>query len=229
MVALKDSTSPYTGRIDSKTAGVGKIAFGAALIRSAAGVVTAAEAANEDAVIGFAVQPANNVVLDDDFFYKQYDQVRVARSGEVNALLITTANTSIVDGDFLEVANLGDGTPGAHGLLEEAGNSAGDIRVVTAVAQAQEDVTMGSASYKQPASNVEVGATSATMSASDLAALNLEEGDLIYLRDVDGNGQLNRVKSLTSTVITFQLVSTVALAANTDYIHKVFQARVKIL
>ena len=227
---MRNTETKYTGRVDASIQGTGKTIFGAAVIRAGASrSVTAAGLPNEDDIIGFAIEPANGVVLDDDFFYKQYDPMRIARDGEVTALIITKGATDIVDGDFLEVADLGDSTPGAHGLLEEAGATDGTINVTTAVAKAREDITLGAASMAQPASNVAIGDLTATMAAAFNTALLLEEGSIIYLRDINGKGQVNRVKELTDTVITFEFASTVALAANTDYIHLVKQCRVKIL
>jgi len=50
------------------------------------------------------------------------------------------------------------------------------------------------------------------------------------LEDVNGNAMLNRVKSLTSTVITLELPSTVALTvADSDLVYKVFQVKARIL
>ncbi len=236
MGALRDNTTPYTGRIDSYLAGA-LVAFGAALIRSAAGVAKGAQTADTDAVIGFAVQPADGVVLDNDGFYSnsgrltsQPDAMRVARDGEIVALVIATADVDIEDGDYLEVASVGGASPGYHGVLQEAGSSAGTVRTTHSVAKARQDVDMGSASYATPASGVSVGDSTITMSAGAITTMGLAEGDFIMLRDVNGNVQLNRVKSLTSTVITLEIPSTVALVvADTDLVNKVFQCRAEIL
>ncbi|HNQ55817.1 MAG TPA: hypothetical protein PKG66_10400, partial [Methanothrix sp.] len=60
--------------------------------------------------------------------------------------------------------------------------------------------------------------------------MGLVEGDYVMLRDADGDTQLNRVKSLTATVITLQEPSTVALTvADNDLVHRVAQIKVKIL
>jgi len=48
----------------------------------------------------------------------------------------------------------------------------------------------------------------------------------VVLEDANGDAQLNRVKSLTSTVVTLQLPSTVALTvADGDLVYKVFQIK----
>lgn len=231
MAALKDTLiAAGPGGIDPFAAGA-VVGFGVALIRSAAKTCKGTMADNEDAVIGFSVQPQDGVVLDQDGFYQPSnnagnpDVVRVARKGsKINVLVIAKANTSIVDGDYLEAAPLGDAS--CHiGVLNEAGSNAGEDNVLTALAKAQEDCTITSSSYKQPSSNVAVGDKTITFSSADLALLDLEEGDYIVLEDVNGDAQLNRVKSKTSTVVTLQLASTVALAANTDYVYKVFQIK----
>lgn len=233
MTALKDTTTPYTGMIEPFAAGA-NVGFGVAVIRSAAKTVKGSMADNADNILGFSVQPANNVVLDEDGFYQATndagvaDVVRVARDGVINALVIAKADTDIVDGDYLECAPVGDASC-YLGVLNEAGSNAGETRTTTSKAQALEDVTMGAESYKTMASNVEIGDKTITFSSANLALLDLEEGDYIVLEDANGDAQLNRVKSLTSTVITLQLASTVALAAATDLVYKVFQVKALIL
>jgi len=77
---------------------------------------------------------------------------------------------------------------------------------------------------------VAIGDSAITFTAQNLALLNLSEGDYIVLEDVNGNAMLNRVKSLTSTVITLELPSTVALTvADSDLVYKVFQVKARIL
>jgi hypothetical protein len=103
MAPQRDVNTPYTGFIDGNyAAGAGKIAFGAYCIRSAAGIAKAAEVADTEDGIGFAVQPANNVVQKEDGFYSQYDPLRLAREGIVNVLVATLGDIDIVDGDYLE-------------------------------------------------------------------------------------------------------------------------------
>lgn len=231
MSALKDTLiAEGPAGVEPYVAG-DMIGFGVALIRSAARTCKGTMADNEDAVIGFSVQPQDGVVLDKDAFYQasnnagKPDVVRVARKGSlINALVIAKANTSIVDGDYLEAAPLGDASC-YIGVLNEAGSNAGEDNVLTALAKAMEDCAITNASYKQPTGNVAVGASTITLSSGDMTLLDLEEGDYIVLEDVNGDAQLNRVKSLTSTVITLELPSTVALAANTDYVYKVFQIK----
>jgi hypothetical protein len=230
-MALRDVTTQKTGMLDSAIAGAGLTPFGAALIRSATDVVNACEVADTDNIKGFACQPANGVVLNKDGFYSQYDAVRFARQGEVNALVMALGDTNIVDGDFLEVAAPGGAAPGNHGVLAEAGaGPAGETRTLHSVVQACEDVSLGDESYKTPASNVSVGDEIITMAAGDIATMELAEGGFIMLRDINGRCQVNRVKALTATVITLQLPSTVALVvADGDLVNKIKQCTVRIL
>ena len=234
-MALKDTLiDAGPGGITPYTAGA-NVGFGVALIRSAARTCKGQLADNDDTILGFSVQPANNVVLDEDGFYQASndagvpDVVRVVRKGAViNALCITKGNTSIVDGDFLEAAPLGDAS-NYIGVLNEAGSDAGEVMLTTVIAQALEDCTMTNASYKTPASNIEIGDKTITFSAANLALLDLEEGDYIVLEDANGDAQLNRVVSKTSTVVTMQFASTVQVVAATDVVYKVFQIKVMVL
>jgi hypothetical protein len=233
--ALKDTLieqgpmglDPYTAGADT--------GFGVALIRSAAGVAKGTKDDNSGGVIGFSVQPVNGVSLDKDGFYQLSnnlsvpDVMRVARGGaKINVLVITKANTSIQDGDYLEAAPLGDASS-YIGVMNEAGSDAGETKVTTALAQALENCTMTNASYKQPSVGVSVGDTTITLTSGNMTLLDLSEGDYIVLEDVDGDAMLNSVKSKTATVITLKLPSTVALQANTDYVYKVFQVKARVL
>lgn len=228
-MVLRKVTTPKTGPLSSIPA-AGKIAFGAAIINNGTDQAVYASAADTDEILGFAVQPANNVVLRSDGFYQQYDDVPYANSGEINALAIALGATNIIKGDFLEVAALGGaGGSGAWGVLAEAGNQAGATKTITSVAQAAESVTLA-ASMATPAAGVAIGDAQITMAAGAIATMGLVEGDYVMLRDADGDTQLNRVKSLTATVITLQEPSTVALTvADNDLVHRVAQIKVKIL
>lgn len=235
-MALKDALIEQgPAGIDLAAAGA-IIPFGAALIRSAARTVKGTKDDNSSGVIGFSVQPANNVVLDQDGFYQAVnsagvpDIVRVVRGGaKFNALVIAKANTSIQDGDYLEAAPLG--SAGVYmGVLNEAGSNAGETNLTTARAQALEDCTITSASYKTPASGVAIGDSTITFSSADLALLDLREGDYIILEDVNGAASWNRVKSLTPTIVTLQFPALSALVVNdNDFVYKVFQVKARAL
>jgi hypothetical protein len=234
-MALKDTLIEQGPAGVTPYAAGANVAFGVALVRSAARTCKGSKDDNDDTILGFSVQPQNGVTLDEDGFYQASndagvpDIVRVARKGAIiNALVIAKANTSIVDGDFLEAAPVGNAAS-YLGVLNEAGSNAGETMLTTVLAQALEDCTLTDASYKTPASNIEIGDKTATFSSANLTLLNLKEGDYILLEDVNGNGQLNRVKSLTSTVITMQLASTVQIVAATDLVYKVFQIKALVL
>lgn len=235
-MALKDTLIEQGPAGVTPYAAGANVAFGVALIRSAARTCKGSKDDNDDTILGFSVQPQNGVTLDEDGFYQASndasvpDMVRVVRKGAViNALCIAKANTSLEDGDFLEAAPVGNAAS-YLGVLNEAGSDAGNVMLTTVVAQVLEDCTMTNASYKTPASNIEIGDKTATFSAANLTLLNLKEGDYILLEDVNGNGQLNRVKSLTSTVITMQFASTVqVVTGNSDLVYKVFQVKALVL
>lgn len=233
-MALKDALITRSPQIDPYAAG-DYVGFGVALIRTANRVCKGAKDDNDESLIGFSVQPADNVALDKDGFYQASnngavpDIVRVVRKGtRINALVIAKSNTDIVDGDFLEVAPLGDASC-YIGVLNEAGSNAGDVRTITSVFQAEEDVTIGSSTYKTPVS-VAVGDGTITLSSANLALLNLQVGGYIVLEDVNGKAQLNSVKALSATVISLMFPSTVALTSgNSDLVYKVFQVKGIIL
>jgi|GEM_PF-1729499 hypothetical protein len=228
MSALKDTLVQAT-QIVPYVAG-DNIGFGVALIRTASKTCKGSMADNAANLIGFSVQPQNGVTLDKDGFYQlvnnsdKPDIVRVARRGSViRALCITKADTSIVDGDFMEAAPLGDASC-YIGVLNEAGGDAGETKIAGACFQAWEDCVMLDESYQSPdAVNVAVGDSTITFVAATMAKMALSVGDYIVLEDLNGDAQLNRVKALTATVITLELPSTVALTATTDYVRKCYQ------
>lgn len=208
------------------------VPFGVALLRTAARTFKGTKDDNDMTVAGFSVQPANNVELDYDGFYVSSnksgkpDVGRMARKGAlINALVIAKANTSIVDGDYLEAAPLG-GASSYIGVLQEAGSNAGEDRTLNSLVQALEDCTLSNTSYKVPAQDVAIGDSTITLSSANLALLDLHEGDYIILEDLNGAASWNRVKSLTSTVITLQFPAASALVANdSDLVYKVFQIK----
>ncbi|MGC9445315.1 MAG: hypothetical protein ACP5E9_10390, partial [Candidatus Methanospirareceae archaeon] len=104
----------------------------------------------------------------------------------------------------------------------------GAVREVGSLARALEDVTL--TDIEPVASDVSVGDTSVTLSEANMTNLGLAVGDYIVLENADGDAMINRVEALTSTVITLQLASTVALVANdSDPVHKLHQVEVLLL
>lgn len=235
MSALKDVTMVGTGQIVSRIA-AGYIGFGVALKRSAAGKVQAATADNSDpgVIVGFSAQPQDGVVLDKDGFYQAAnnsgnpDIVRVIKDGYATLLVCSKGAYSIIEGDVLEMAILGGAGSGV-GVLEEAGagGNVGETMVSTALAKACEDCATASL-YQHPASNVTAGDPSITFAAGVIASLGAAVGDYIILATAAGSCQLNRVKSLTATVMTLELAATVATQTS-DYVYKVLQCKCKIL
>jgi hypothetical protein len=237
-MALKDAL------IDAGPAGLtpfvagGTIPFGAALLRTAARTFKGTKDDNDMTVAGFSVQPANGVVLDYDGFYVASNKAgvpdvgRMARKGAIiNALVIceSSSNVSIVDGDYLEAAAIGDG--GSYiGVLQEAGSTAGEDRTLNSIAQALEDCTMTNSSYKIPASDVAIGDGTITMTSGEIATMGLTEGDYILLVDGNGAASWNRVKSLTSTVITLEFPAASALVnGDSDLVYRVFQVKAVVI
>lgn len=235
MSALRDVTMVGTGRIESRIA-AGTMGFGVALIRSAAGKVTAATADNTDpgVIVGFSAQPQDGVVLDKDAFYQATnnsgnpDIVRVIKDGYANLLVCSKGAYSLIEGDVLQMAILGGAGSGV-GVLEEAGagGNVGETMLTTALAKACEDCATASL-YQHPSANVTAGDGSITFAAGVIASLGVTVGDYIILATAAGACQLNRVKSLTATVITLELAATVATQTG-DYVYKVLQCKCKIL
>jgi hypothetical protein len=165
-----------------------------------------------------------------DGFFEQYEQVPIIDTVGYALVRNNSGDFNIDVGDFLEVCVCGDGTPGAHGILEEAGSHDGTVFTIATVAKALQSVTMGAKSYKVPASSVAVGESSATMVAGEIATMGLAVGDYIYIEDDDGNGQVNRVASLTSTVIGFEIPATnVCATGGTDTITRLYHCLVKLV
>lgn len=208
----------------------GIIPFGSAVVKSASGTIAAAITANDNDIIGFAKgDELEHTVAG---FYGQYDPVPViVGGGRVNAWVIANGtDVNIIAGDFLDVAALGSTPTGPHGLLEESGNVTGGTRVTSSVAKAVESKTMGSASYKIPASDVAIADTTVTFSSANLTLLSLVDGDYFLMEDLSGNLQVNRQNSATSTVITLEKASTIAMVAtDSDLVTKMFQVEAMIL
>ena len=203
-----------------------QIAFGAAVIHSAAGTI-ASTLNTVHNVIGLAVD--DNVEKTIDGFYSQYDVVPVIPGGRCRAWVTSNESTKedIAAGDYLEIAILGGGSVAQPiGVFQqmgaESGTCTGAVRQIESTMQALESVTL--TDIEPVGVAVTVGATTVTLSSGDMTLLDLSEGDYILLEDHDGDAMINRVKSLTSTVITLQIASTVALASTTDDdIHKLHQ------
>jgi hypothetical protein len=166
-----------------------------------------------------------------DGFWEAYEDVPVVYDMGYALCIPNGAAINIDVGDALEVAVLGDGTPGNHGLLEEAGSAAGTVFTVATVAKALESVTMGSKSYKIPASAVTAGDSTITMTAGEIATMGITVGDYICLEDTAASlgAQLNKVASLTSTVIGLEIPAAFALGTDHDLVTRCYPVLVRMV
>jgi hypothetical protein len=171
----------------------GVIAFGAAVYRTGAGIVSGCLCtAASTAFMGIAV---DDIVEDD---------------------------TSIEAGDYLELAVLGSSNTLPVGVFMEAvaGTPAGTVRTTATLARAMEDKTLTSALKwvkTEAGKSVAIGATTITLTTTKTALFTV--GDYILLEDLNGEVQINRVKSKSGAVLTLEIASTVALIGDTDYLH----------
>ena len=208
----------------------GRIAFGAAVAYAAAGTVKATlDIVVNENLLGIA--DWDLVEKDEDGFYSQYDLVPIITAGRCRVWVTPNHTTAedIVAGDYLEIADLGGTNALPVGVFQEmegeGGSGAGAVRQATSVARALEDCAL--TNIVSLASTVAVGDTTVTLTSGDMTTLDLAAGDYILLEDDDGNCMINRVKSVTSTVITLQIASTVAMGDTTnDEVHKLAQVEV---
>lgn len=210
-----------------------RIGFGTIVAASSAtaGATTVKMVEAETMVLGIA---GNREYLPKgkyDGFYETYENVPIVYDIGYALVMPNGSDTNIDIGDALEVAVLGDGTPGNHGLLEEAGSSAGTTFTTSTVAKALESVTMGSKSYKIPASAVTAGDTTITMTAGEIATMGIGVGDYICLEDTGASlgAQLNRVAALTSTVITLEIPAAFALGTDHDLVTRCYPCLVRMV
>ena len=210
-----------------------KIAFGAACAYAAAGTIQATiDIAVSQNLIGIAID--DMVERDEDGFYSQYDVVPLVTAGRCRVWVTPNHTTAedIIAGDYLEIADLGGTNALPVGVFQEmdgeGGSGAGTVRQATSVARALEDCDLKN--IVSIASTVAVGDTTVTLTSGDMTTLDLAAGDYILLEDDSGNCMINRVKSVTSTVITLQIASTVAMSDTTnDEVHKLGQVEVMLL
>jgi len=209
-----------------------QIAFGAAVLHAAAGTIKST-LNTVDNVIGIAVD--DNVEKTIDGFYSQYDVVPVIPGGRCR-MWVTSNEVSkedIAAGDYLEVAILGGGSNTLPvGVFQQMGAESdtctGAVRELRSVAKALESVTLSN--IEPIGSALIVGATTVTMDATKMTALDLSAGDYVLLEDHDGNAMINRVKAAASASFTLQIASTVAMNSTTnDDVHKLHQVEAMLL
>lgn len=207
-------------------AAASQIAFGAAVMYAAVGTIKSTLNTVHN-VLGIAQDEMVEQTIDG--FYSQYDAVPVIPSGRCRMWVTSNedAKEDIEAGDYLEIAILGGGSNTLPvGVLQQmgadGGSCTGAVREIESVAKALESVTL--TDVEPVGSAVSIGDTAITMAAGDMTKLDLAAGDYILMEDHDGNCMVNRVKSVTSTVITLQIASTVAQASTTDDdVHKLHQ------
>lgn len=210
----------------------GVIAFGAAVYRTGAKIVGGCLCtAAGTGMVGIAVDDMVEKTIDG--FYSQYDSVPLWTEGR-GRLWVTPSedDVSVEAGDFLELAVLGSSNTLPVGVFQEAvaDTPAGAVRTTESMAQALEDVTLTSALKwvkTESGKSVLVGATTVTLTTAKTALFTA--GDYILLEDLDGNVQINRVKSISGAVLTLEIASTVALTGNTDYLHILTQVEAKLI
>jgi len=208
-----------------------RIPFGAAVMRSGTlGRIKAVVLEDEDSVLGFACSDEEEHTYDG--FYEIGEPVEVALKGaRVYANVITTANTSPVAGDFMDVADHTSGTAATGtGCIEESGAGAnvGETRVITtSIAQLLEDLTLTSAIYAAPSSTPTAGESTIAMTSGGPTTMGLQVGDFILIADANGtDAQVNAVTAITDTQLTVQIPITTVAA---DVIYAIRQGEVLVI
>lgn len=209
-----------------------KIAFGAAAMYAAAGTIKSPAEITDANILGIA--DLDLVEKTEDGFYSQYDIVPLITAGRCRVWVTSNYDDAedIVAGDYLELADLGGTNSLPVGVFQEmgaeSGTGSGDVREDESLARALESVTL--TDVEPCAVAVTVGATTVTLDSADMTLLALAAGDYILLEDDSGNAMINRVKSVTATVITLQMASTVAMSDTTnDDVHKLHQVEVMLI
>lgn len=210
-----------------------RIACGAAVVLSSAtaGSETVKAGVNENAIIGLAGNRPEGLTKGKyDGFFEQYEQVPIIDNVGYALVSPNGSNTNIDLGDFLDVGAFGSGSTYTHGVLEEQGSTTGTTFAVTCVAKALQSVTMGSSSYKIPASDVAVGDTSITMTSGEPTTMGITVGDYIMLEDLNDDVQINKVASVSATTIGLVIPSTVTLVnSDNDLVTRLYPCLVKLI
>lgn len=209
-----------------------QIAFGAAVMRYAAGTVKSTRDLTDANILGIAADDMVEKTVDG--FYSAYDPVPIITAGRARIWITPNHSTAedVVAGDYLEIADIGGTNILPVGAFQamgaEDGSKTADVREVETLARALEDVDL--IDIEPVASDVAVGDTTVTLSSANMTNLDLDDGDYILLEDISGQCMINRVASVTSTVITLQIASTVAMVAtDSDPVHKLAQVEAILL
>lgn len=222
---IRDVRTQSTGIVKTFVAS-GRVPFGAAVEYAAAGKVKTAILEESVTPFGFALSDEREHTYDG--FYESGEVVPVAITGTVNALVAAIDDYNIQHGDYLEIIDITSDTMASGvGVLAEAGTHAGQSRSTYSIARAMESVTLGSGTYKAPASTPTAGEYTITMTSGDPTLMGVQVGDYVILRDSDGTtAQINRLTAITDT--QFTVVIPISVAA-VDYVHAIRQAEVLIL
>ena len=207
----------------------GVIAFGAAVYRSAAGVVKGSLSTGSlFNLLGIADWDLVEKTIDG--FYSQYNPIPVITAGRARVWITPNHTTAadIIAGDYLDLADLGSSNTLPVGVFEESGSKAGETRLTSSLARALEDADLLNAEVV--AADVAAGDTTVTMTASGLID-SLVAGDYILLEDITAEVEINRVKSVDSTTqITLVKAATATLVSgDNDLVHKLTQCEVMLL
>ena len=208
----------------------GQIAFGAAVQGESAGYAVAVPDLCHN-ILG--IVDWDLVERTVDGFYSTYDLLPIITAGRVRVWVtaVHTTSENVAADEYLEIADLGGTNLLPIGVFQvmdaETGTKVGATRQVGSLARALEDVTLQSAEVIPSA--VTIGDTTVTMTAAGLID-TLSVGDYILLEDITDQAMINRVKSIDSTTqITLQIASTVALDGSTDVMHKLEQVEALLL
>ena len=120
------------------------------------------------------------------------------------------------------------------GIIGEGAEStsvAGATRAAGSCAKLLEEITIGSDSYKVPASTPTAGEYHVHMTVGDIALMGLKVGDYVALRNADSTtGQTNLITALeddgSTATITFAIPLTVAAV---DLVSVIKQAKVLVI
>jgi hypothetical protein len=212
-----------------------RIPFGAAVIRSSAGTVVPACLQDILTVLGFAGSDEEAHTYPG--FFESGELVPVSLGGSIcYALMGAIAASGAVIGDYLSVIDLGS-TMAANqymGIIGENAEStsvAGETRSSYACAKLLEEISIGSDSYKVPASTPTAGESHVHMTVGDIALMGLKVGDYIALRNADSTtGQTNLITALeddgSTATITFAIPLSVAAV---DLVSVIKQAKVLVI
>jgi len=209
--------------ISGRFAAGAKIPFGAVCERTASGEVQGTTTGTRYDYIGVAVDDV--VEKDVDGFYSDGDAVPLITSGTCRVWML--GGVASQSGDFVIAAGtIGAGTEALGICTEEA---TATTRTAASMARIIGD-DVGSADYDQIiAANVASGASTITMDSTTMSALALSAGDYIVIDD-DNGAEVNRVASVTTTVITLQeTTSNAYTTAATGTVYRLVQADVELI